>query len=55
MSKFVVCPACAHGMCSACTGPGCYCDCQMPDDSDDLDFMGWEDPDDVTIRESGYC
>lgn len=27
-----ICPACAHGMCEDCCGPGCYCDCQIPDD-----------------------
>lgn len=28
-----VCPACFHDMHDDCTGPGCYCDCQAPNDS----------------------
>ena len=35
MSPSVVCAACLHGLHSHCEIQGCYCDCQLEDDSGD--------------------
>lgn len=45
MPKHVVCPNCASGDCEDCTGPGCYCDCQIPSDGPRIDFGDDDGPD----------
>lgn len=54
MPKRAVCPECFEGMHECCIGPGCYCDCQMPDDGPTAEDLG-ELEDEDNFLQNGYC
>ena len=52
MNRDVESAECIHGMCEACTFEDCACLCHLPGE---IETEAFEDPDDVTMREGGYC